>query len=132
MRATSERPISVIRPTATQSLPSDDRQPSENTVSVPTGLSDPPDTENSAWGHWRVQGEPVRLGHRIAASAVGQILHDTGIDPAPRRSGSIWRASASPRKHRPSFNFPLRDRDSRSTTTRPWLPSMPKGRVSGA
>jgi putative transposase len=38
-----------------------------------------------------VQGELVRLGHRIAASTVWQILHDTGIDPAPRRSGSTWR-----------------------------------------
>jgi putative transposase len=34
-----------------------------------------------------VQGELVRLGHQIAASTVWQILHDAGIDPAPRRSG---------------------------------------------
>jgi len=38
-----------------------------------------------------VQGELVRLGHRIAASTVWQILHDAGIDPAPRRSGPTWR-----------------------------------------
>ena len=43
------------------------------------------------WGHRRVQGELLRLGHRIAASTVWQILHDTGIDPAPRRSGTTWR-----------------------------------------
>jgi putative transposase len=48
-------------------------------------------TENPTWGHRRVQGELVRLGHRIAASTVWQILHDTGIDPAPRRSGPTWR-----------------------------------------
>ena len=48
-------------------------------------------TENLTWGHRRVQGELVRLGHRIAASTVWQILHDAGLDPAPRRSGPTWR-----------------------------------------
>ncbi|HEY2763297.1 MAG TPA: integrase, partial [Pseudonocardiaceae bacterium] len=38
-----------------------------------------------------LQGELIRLGHRIAASTVWQILHDTGIDPAPRRSGPTRR-----------------------------------------
>jgi putative transposase len=36
-------------------------------------------------------GELVRLGHRIAASPVWQILRDGGLDPAPRRSGPTWR-----------------------------------------
>jgi len=48
-------------------------------------------TDNPAWGHRRVQGELVRLGHRIAASTVWQILHDAGIDPAPRRTGPTWK-----------------------------------------
>ena len=47
--------------------------------------------ENPTWGYRRVQGELVRLGHRIAASTVWQILHDVGIDPAPRRAGPTWR-----------------------------------------
>ncbi|MGP0023640.1 MAG: hypothetical protein ACLPKE_09785 [Streptosporangiaceae bacterium] len=47
-------------------------------------------TENPTWGHRRVQGELVRLGHPIAASTVSQILHDAGIDPAPRRAGPSW------------------------------------------
>jgi hypothetical protein len=38
-----------------------------------------------------VQGELIKLGHRIAASTVWQILHDAGIDPAPRRTGPTWK-----------------------------------------
>jgi putative transposase len=48
-------------------------------------------TENPTWGHRRVQGELVRLGHQIAASTVWQILRDAGIDPAPRRAGPTWK-----------------------------------------
>ena len=48
-------------------------------------------TENPAWGHRRVQGELVRLGHHITASTIWQILHDAGIDPAPRRTGPTWK-----------------------------------------
>ena len=48
-------------------------------------------TDNPAWGHRRVQGELVRLGHPIAASTVWQILHDAGIEPAPRRTGPTWK-----------------------------------------
>jgi putative transposase len=47
--------------------------------------------DNPAWGHRRVQGELVKLGHRIASSTVWQILHDAGIDPAPRRTGPTWK-----------------------------------------
>jgi transposase InsO family protein len=47
--------------------------------------------ENPTWGHRRVQGELVRLGHPIAASAVWQILHDAGIGPASRRAGPTWK-----------------------------------------
>jgi putative transposase len=48
-------------------------------------------TDNPAWGHRRVQGELVKLGHPVAASTVWQILHAAGIDPAPRRTGPAWK-----------------------------------------
>jgi hypothetical protein len=40
-------------------------------------------TDNPAWGHRRVFGALVKLGHRIAPFAVRQILCDAGIGPAP-------------------------------------------------
>jgi hypothetical protein len=48
-------------------------------------------TDNPTWGHRRVQGELVKLGHPIAASTVWQILRAAGIDPAPRRAGLTWK-----------------------------------------
>ena len=53
-------------------------------------------TDKPAWGHRRVQGELVKLGHPIAASTVWQILHAAGIDPAPRRSGPTWQRFLAP------------------------------------
>ncbi len=47
--------------------------------------------DNPRWGHRRIHGELARLGHHIAPSTVWQILHDAGIDPAPRRTGPTWR-----------------------------------------
>ncbi|MEV0315525.1 hypothetical protein [Nonomuraea fuscirosea] len=47
--------------------------------------------DNPTWGHRRIHGELTRLGHKIAASTVWNILNQTGIDPAPRRSGPTWK-----------------------------------------
>jgi putative transposase len=55
--------------------------------------------DNPTWGHRRVQGELVKLGHPIAASTVWQILHDAGIDPAPRRSGPTWKQFLTAQAH---------------------------------
>ena len=48
-------------------------------------------TGNPGCGHRHVQGELVKLGYQIAASTVWQILHDAGMDPAPRRTGPTWK-----------------------------------------
>jgi putative transposase len=46
--------------------------------------------ENPTWGHRRIQGELVGLGYQVAASKVWKILHQAGVDPAPRRAGPTW------------------------------------------
>jgi putative transposase len=48
--------------------------------------------DNPGWGYRRVHGELTGLGYKIAPSTVWQIFKDTGVDPAPRRSGQAWRA----------------------------------------
>jgi hypothetical protein len=48
-------------------------------------------SRGSRLGHRRVQGELVRFGHRLVASTRWQILHDAGLDPAPRRLRPGWR-----------------------------------------
>ncbi|WP_308292568.1 hypothetical protein [Streptantibioticus ferralitis] len=47
--------------------------------------------ENPGWGHRRIHGELTRLGHKMAASTVWNILNQAGIDPAPRRAGPTWK-----------------------------------------
>ncbi len=47
--------------------------------------------ENPTWGHRRIHGELVGLGYRVAPATVWNILHEAGLDPAPRRSGPTWR-----------------------------------------
>jgi transposase len=62
--------------------------------------------DNPTWGHRRVQGELVKLGHPIASSTVWQILHAAGIGPAPRRAGPTWKqflTAQAPRHPRGRF-----------------------------
>jgi hypothetical protein len=55
--------------------------------------------ENPRWGHRRIHGELARLGHRIGASPVWEILHTAGVDPAPRRRGPTWRQFLTSQAH---------------------------------
>jgi putative transposase len=48
--------------------------------------------ENPRWGYQRIQGELLRLGVQVSATAIRTTLGRHGLDPAPRRASTTWRA----------------------------------------
>ena len=48
--------------------------------------------ENPRWGYQRIKGELQHLGIRVSATTIRTMLRRHGLDPAPRRAATTWRA----------------------------------------
>ena len=48
--------------------------------------------ENPRWGYQRIKGELQHLGVSVSATTIRMTLRRHGLDPAPRRTTTTWRA----------------------------------------
>jgi hypothetical protein len=48
--------------------------------------------EHPRWSYQRIQGELLHLGERLSATVIRTRLRRHGLDPAPRRAATTWRA----------------------------------------
>jgi hypothetical protein len=56
--------------------------------------------ENPTWGYVRIQGELLRLSHRVAAATIRRVLRRSGLPPAPQRaSQQTWRSFLRTQAH---------------------------------
>jgi len=47
--------------------------------------------DNAGWGCIRIQGELIKLGFRVSATAIRKLLRTNRIGPAPLRSRLSWK-----------------------------------------
>src|SRR5206468_11554555 len=48
--------------------------------------------ENPSWGYRRIVGEIKGVGIAVSATSVRKVLLEAGLQPAPERGSSSWRA----------------------------------------
>ena len=47
--------------------------------------------ENPRWGYFRIRGELLKVGHRVAATTIRSVLRAAGVPPSGRRSQLTWK-----------------------------------------
>jgi len=47
---------------------------------------------NRAWGYGKLQGELLKVGHRVSRATIKRVLRRHALPPAPRRGHTTWRA----------------------------------------
>ena len=75
------------------------RPPVDGTVA---SLSERMARENHHWGYKRIQGELLKVGHRVGTSTIRRVLRRLRIPPAPIRDnrGDLGGRSCAPRRRR--------------------------------
>ncbi len=48
--------------------------------------------ENRTWGYGKIQGELLKVGHRVSRATIKRVLRRQRLAPAPRRGSTTWRA----------------------------------------
>jgi putative transposase len=48
--------------------------------------------ENRAWGYGKIQGELLKVGHRVSQATIKRVLRRHDLPPVPRRGRTTWRA----------------------------------------
>jgi len=47
--------------------------------------------ENPGWAYFRIRGELLKVGHRVAATTIRSVMLATGVPPTRRRSQLTWK-----------------------------------------
>jgi len=48
--------------------------------------------ENRTWGYGKIQGELLKVGHRVSRATIKRVVRRHDLPPAPRRGHTTWRA----------------------------------------
>jgi putative transposase len=73
-------------------LPAPSRRPPVSAEAA--ALIERPAIENNRWGYQRIQGELLKLGHRVSASTIRRVLKALKTPPAPERRTDTTRRKA--------------------------------------